>query len=149
MKMHPIHPAIVHFPVACWSLAVLADAAHWFWGLGAAVQWAGGLLTIGCAMALLAAAVGLFELTRVPEGAAMKDAYWHMGLMLSAWSIFTLRLWLRYQDKSFLPPDAWALTLDALGFLCLTVGGWMGGRLVYTHGVGQSKSAPLTEQNAG
>jgi uncharacterized membrane protein len=24
---HPLHPAIVHFPVACWSLTVITDFA--------------------------------------------------------------------------------------------------------------------------
>ena len=24
---HPLHPALVHFPIACWSLATAADLA--------------------------------------------------------------------------------------------------------------------------
>ena len=137
MKMHPIHPAIVHFPVACWSLAVLADAASLIFGQ-TAWQWAGGLLAVGCAMALLAAGAGLWELRRVPEGAAMQDALWHMGLMLSAFCLFGARLFVGVADKQFIAPNTLAFALDALGFITLMVGGWMGGKLVYTHGIGQS-----------
>src|SRR6185437_7671358 len=80
---HPLHPALVHFPVACWSLAVLADFASLRFGT-AAWSWSGGLLAVGCAMAVLAMLAGMLELARVPEGAALQDAWWHMGAMLTA-----------------------------------------------------------------
>ena len=43
---HPLHPALVHFPIACWSLATLADIAgqwstrwsFWEWSLGCMAQ---------------------------------------------------------------------------------------------------------------
>jgi uncharacterized membrane protein len=133
---HPLHPAIVHFPVACWSLAVAADFAALRFG-AVAWGWSGGLLAVGCAMALAAMAAGLLELPRVPEGAAMRDAYWHMGAMLVALTLFATRLLLRWDHNQLLAPDTISLLLDASGFLALAVGGWMGGRLVYDHGVGR------------
>ncbi|OJY63519.1 MAG: hypothetical protein BGP16_01110 [Sphingobium sp. 66-54] len=133
---HPLHPALVHFPVACWSLAVAADFAG-LWLGEAAWQWSGGLLATGCAMALVAMAAGLIELARVPEGAAMRDAYWHMGAMLAALTLFATRLLLRLDHLQPLPPDGLSLLLDAGGFLSLAAGGWFGGRLVYGHGVGR------------
>ena len=132
---HPLHPAIVHFPVACWSLAVAADAAGpWF---GETVwRWSAGLLGVGCAMALPAMLAGLMELRRVPEGVAMRDAYAHMSAMLLAFVLFAARLLLRLEHGRPLPPDALALLLDAAGAVALLVGGWLGGRLVYGHGGG-------------
>jgi uncharacterized membrane protein len=47
MSRHPLHPAIVHFPIACWSLAVVADFASLLLG-EAAWQWSGGPLVVGC-----------------------------------------------------------------------------------------------------
>jgi len=133
---HPLHPALVHFPVACWSLAVLADFASLRFGT-AAWSWSGGLLAVGCAMAVLAMLAGMLELARVPEGAALQDAWWHMGAMLTAFTLFAARLLLRLDHFQPLAPDLTSLLLDVGGFLALVVGGWFGARLVYAHGVGR------------
>lgn len=133
---HPLHPALVHFPVACWSLAVIADFASLYFG-HAAWQWATGLLMVGCVMAVIAMLAGMLEIARVPEGAAMRDAYLHMGIMLLALVLFAARL--LTGPENFRPgaPATLALVLDAAGFIALAVGGWFGGRLVYGHGIGQ------------
>jgi uncharacterized membrane protein len=136
---HPLHPALVHFPVACWSLAVAADFAG-IWLGEAAWGWSGGLLAIGCIMALAAMMAGLLELSRVPEGAAMRDAWVHMGAMLLAFALFATRLLLRLDHLQPLAPDTLALALDAGGFLALAIGGWFGSRLVYGHGVGSDRT---------
>lgn len=133
---HPLHPALVHFPVACWSLAVVADFAS-LWLGEAAWQWSGGLLAVGCTMALAAMLAGLLELPRVPEGPAMRDTYLHMSVMLVAFGLFTTRLLLRLDHLQPLAPNTVSLLLDAGGFLALAVGGWLGGRLVYGHGIGR------------
>lgn len=133
---HPLHPALVHFPVACWSLAVAADVAG-LWLGETAWRWSGGLLTFGCAMASIAMLAGMVELTRVPEGPPMQDAWIHMGAMLVAFTFFTARLLLRLDHLQPLAPDTVSLLLDAGGFTALSVGGWFGGRLVYGHGVGR------------
>lgn len=134
---HPLHPALVHFPVACWSLAVLADFASLHFG-EAAWSWSGGLLAIGCVTAVVAMLAGMMELTRVPEGAALRDAWWHMGLMLTALGLFSARLLLRLDQLQALAPNTVSLLLDAGGFLALAAGGWFGGRLVYGHGIGRN-----------
>ena len=134
MARHPLHPALVHFPIACWSLAVAADVAS-LWLGEAAWQWSGGLLAAGCGMALLAMPAGLMELPRIPEGPALRTTWLHMGLMLLAFLFFATRLLLRLDGKP-LAPDGLSLLLDAGGFLALAAGGWLGGRLVYSHGIG-------------
>lgn len=139
---HPLHPAVVHFPVACWSLATASDFAS-LWLGETAWQWSAGLLAVGCGMAVLALVAGLIELVRVPEGDALRDAYLHMAAMLTAFALFTARLLLRQEGLQPLPPDGVALVLDALGFTALAVGGWLGGRLVYGHGVGRDLNQTL------
>lgn len=135
---HPLHPAFVHFPIACWSLAVATDfSGIWF---GEPIwRWSGGLLTVGCAIAVGAMVAGMVELSRVPEGAPMRDAWVHMGAMLTAFAFFTARLVLRLDHLRPLAPDTVSLMLDACGFVALAVGGWFGGRLVYGHGVGRDR----------
>ena len=80
---------------------------------------------------------GMLELARVPEGAALRDAWCHMGAMLAAFTLFAARLLLRLDHFQPLAPDVTSLLLDVGGFLALAVGGWFGGRLVYGHGVGR------------
>ena len=133
---HPLHPALVHFPVACWSLAVVADFASLHFG-AAAWAWSGGLLAVGCAMAVVAMLAGLLELARVPEGVAMRDAYLHMSAMLVALLLFATSLLLRLDHLKPLAPNVASLLLDTGGFLALAVGGWLGGKLVYGYGVGR------------
>lgn len=133
---HPLHPAVVHFPVACWSLATASDFASLWFG-ETAWQWSAGLLAVGCGMAVPALIAGLIELVRVPEGPALRDAYLHMAAMLAAFALYTARLVLRQEALQPLPPDGLALVLDAAGFIALAIGGWLGGRLVYGHGVGR------------
>lgn len=133
---HPLHPALVHFPIACWSLAVAADFASLYYG-EQAWRWSSGLLAIGCGMALVAMLAGILELSRVPEGPPLRDTYRHMSFMLTAFSLFTVRLLLYLKQWQAIAPDAIALSLDVAGFICLVFGGWFGGRLVYGHGIGQ------------
>lgn len=134
---HPLHPALVHFPVACWTLAVAADFAG-LWLGESAWRWSGGLLAIGCGMAVVSVLAGLLELSHVPEGPAMRTAYWHMSLMIVAGTLFSVRLLTRLEDFRPLEPNAISLLLDISGFICLTVGGWLGARLVYHHNVRRS-----------
>lgn len=133
---HPLHPALVHFPIACWSLAVVADFAS-LWLGESAWRWSGGLLAVGCVVALAAMLAGLMEFSRIPEGPAMRDAYLHMTAMLVAFSFFAARLLLRVDHLQPQPPDTLSLLLDVGGFLALLIGGWLGSRLVYGHGVGR------------
>lgn len=137
MNHHPLHPALVHFPIACWTLAVAADFASLTWG-ETAWQWSAGLLTVGCLMALLAAAAGMLEIRKVPEGAAFDTLFTHMGLMLAALAVFAVRLLLRQEQLQPLAPDTLALVLDVAGLALLTAGGHFGARLVYDHGVGST-----------
>lgn len=135
MGRHPLHPMLVHFPIACWSLAVVADMAALLLGVPAG-QWAPGLLAVGCATAVLAMLAGMLEVGRVPEGAALRTLYAHMALMLLALCVFAARLFWGRQQGLVGMPDAIALLLDGAGFALLAVGGWYGGKLVYSHGVG-------------
>ncbi|GCB05224.1 DUF2231 domain-containing protein [Ralstonia sp. SET104] len=139
MSRHPLHPALVHFPIACWSLAVVADFTG-LWLGEVAWRWSGGLFAVGCGMAFVAMLTGLIELSHVPEGPAMRTAYWHMGAVLVACTLFCTRLLLRLEDLRPLEPNTISLLMDAGGFICLVGGGWLGGKLVYHHGVGRSSN---------
>lgn len=135
---HPLHPALVHFPIACWSLATAADLASLAWG-EPAWRFAGVLLLAGIGFAIPAMLAGLPELAKVAgDNPAIKDVNRHMIMVMSALSCYVASLFLRLHGTSFVEPGLPAIGLSVLGFLCLGVAGWLGGKLVYGHRLGVS-----------
>lgn len=134
---HPLHPALVHFPIACWSLATLADFASLHFG-ETAWRPAGQLLIAGTLLAIPALLAGFYELARVADDSpALRDVYAHMGAMSGALLLYAASLLLRLDHISLTAPGPAALACSALGFFALAVGGWLGGKLVYGHGLGR------------
>lgn len=133
---HPLHPALVHFPVACWSLATAADLASLRWG-ESAWRFGGVSLIVGTLAAIPAMLAGFYELTRVAENSpAIADVYRHMGAMMTALLLYAISLFLRLDHTTLLAPGAGAITCSAAGFVFLGIGGWLGGKLVYGHRLG-------------
>ncbi|HSN00761.1 MAG TPA: DUF2231 domain-containing protein [Rudaea sp.] len=134
---HPLHPALVHFPVACWSLATAADLASVLFGTPA---WhlAGIMLAIGLVMSIPALLAGMYELTRVAEESpAWRTIYLHMGAMSAALLLYAVSLFARLDRTTLLEPDSLAIACSVCGFIALALGGWFGGKLVYVHGLGR------------
>lgn len=133
---HPIHPMLVHFPIATWFLATIADIASLF--TNEQVGWvAGVLLAIGTITALLAMITGLIELGKIDaQSPAMKIANQHMILIMTSWSFYAVSLFLRLNGTQLEQPGSLAIALSVAGFVFLCSAGWMGGKLVYEYGVG-------------
>jgi uncharacterized membrane protein len=136
---HPLHPALVHFPIACWTAVPVLDLLYLV--LHAPLWWRCGywVLAIGIAMALAAMGAGLFDLIRLPAThPAQRPGQRHMLLMGSAWTLFLFDLLLRSPQS---PPSAgiaWSgFALSAVAFAVLLAGAWTGAELVYRHGAGQ------------
>lgn len=137
---HPLHPALVHFPIAAWTAAWLGDLAYLF--VGDALWWRLSYWAIvaGVVTGLAAMTAGLVELTTMgARHPAMGTALRHMAWMGSAWAVFTLDLVLRQPGTPAQPPVLWLLVLLSFaGWLLLLPGGYLGARLVYEYGVGQT-----------
>jgi uncharacterized membrane protein len=139
---HPLHPALVHFPIACWSLATAADLASLAWG-EPAWRFAGILLLAGIGFSIPAMLAGLLELAKVDgDNPAIKDVNRHMIMVMGALACYVASLFLRLHGTHFIEPGLLAIGLSVLGFLCLGVAGWLGGKLVYGHRLGVSPLPP-------
>jgi uncharacterized membrane protein len=133
---HPLHPALVHFPIACWSLATAGDLASLVWG-EPAWRLAGVLLVAGIGFSVPAMLAGFFELAKVAgENPAIKDVNRHMIAVMCALAFYTASLFLRLQSTHLIEPGLLAIALSVLGFALLCVAGWLGGKLVYGHRLG-------------
>ena len=141
MSGHPLHPAIVHFPIALLLSASAADLA-WVAGLTSDAHIGAVLMAGGLAMGLVAMGAGLLDFTKLDE-AVVPHAVRHIMAVGLAWLGYGIALYLRrdaFQGASLI--GSASLALSFVSALVLCVGGFLGGRLVYTFGAGVSKAGP-------
>jgi uncharacterized membrane protein len=141
MFSHPLHPAIVHFPIALLLSATIADLA-WVAGLTADTHIAAVLMAGGLAFGLVAMGAGIADLVRVDE-AVVPEAMKHVGAVGLAWLGYGVDLYLRKDSlwaSTSSAPSSLALSVSIASALMLAFGGWLGGRLVYKFGANVQKS---------
>ena len=136
VKRHPIHPMLVPLPIGLWVFSLVCDVIFKIWG---GTAWATvALYTMGggIAGALLAAIPGLIDYKGLRDPHVTKMATSHMTINLIVVGLYAVNLWLRLrnQDTDVLPPVPFALSI--IGVLLLAVSGWIGGEMIYKHGVG-------------
>lgn len=134
---HPIHPMIVPIPIGLFVFALIADLASMVNGASdawptVALYCIGGGIVGG----LLAAPFGLIDLLSVHEERAKKAGITHMVINLGVVALFIINFLLRVQGVAGTTP----LILTVLAILLLLVSGWLGGQMVFVHGVGQAGS---------
>jgi uncharacterized membrane protein len=135
---HPLHPALVHFPIALLLSSTAADLA-WLAGLTqdthvGAVMMAGGLV-----MGLIAMVAGMIDFGRLDD-AVVPHALRHIGTVGLAWLGYAIALYLRHESLfSASPIGTAAVAASIASASLLSLGGWLGGRLVYKFGAGVSK----------
>jgi uncharacterized membrane protein len=137
IRRHPIHPMLIVFPIALWVFSLICDIVYHagshnvFWKSVAFYSMVGG--TVG---ALLAAIPGFIDYLSLTEKRTKRLATTHMVINLFVVVLFIFNLGIRYNAS----PDgeffAVTISLVAIGLVC--VSGWLGGSLVYEHGVGVS-----------
>ena len=127
---------LVHFPIAFWSCGVVADVVSSFSPASLAATIAFGSLALGCFTGLLAMIAGIADFLDVARDTPARDvSITHLVAMCSAWLVFGVALALHgYPPKT--PVPLAALITSAAGFMAMAYGGWLGGKLVYEHGVG-------------
>lgn len=131
---HPFHPLLVTVPIGAWLMAVIFDivalvgsqpeaftiGARWLYGLG----------VLG---AVLAAVFGLLDYTRLTPGThARKMATVHLAINLTLVVIFTAAWAVHLAGDD---PSVAGLVLGIIGLVGLAGAGFLGGELVYRHGV--------------
>jgi uncharacterized membrane protein len=129
---HPIHPMLIPFPIGLWIFSLVCDVIHMM-GWGGPVWKDIALYTmIGGLLGALAAAVpGFIDYRSITDQAVKRIGLWHMVTNLSIVVLFALSAFLRITgEPGFIP-----IVLSVLGVSLLGVSGWLGGELVYVHGI--------------
>jgi len=134
-KGHPIHPMLVHFPVAALIGLIGTDlgfilTGDIFWAR--AGLWLAGIGTAGGALASLA---GLVDIVAVREIRRLISAWCHAVFAVMLLSLAAFNWMLRLDDAAALIVP-WGLYVSLLSGALIGITAYLGGRLVYEHAVG-------------
>lgn len=136
IKGHPIHPALIPFPIAFLTGAFAFDLASLILGRSDFAAIAANIAVIGIAMAVVAAIPGAIDYFKSvpPASTGRKRATRHALANLSATILFAVAWFLRSDVAE--PAPALVVAIEAAGAVLLTMGGWMGGTLAFRNQVG-------------
>ncbi len=138
---HPVHPMLVHMPIALWTLGSACDGLTLV-GVGEAWPLGWLCMCLGLALALPAMATGLADFAGLTDK-AVSTATRHMVLMGLAWSAYLAAVLMRSEGIAVqADPAPAAMALGLGGFLLLAAGATQGGQLVYRLGVGACPIKP-------
>src|SRR5262245_24157730 len=133
IRKHPIHLMFIVFPIGLWVFSLACDIIYRaglgpvIWNDVAFYTMAGGIVG-----ALLAAVPGLIDLFSMSNNKAKTIGIWHMIVNLTAVALYALNFWLR---MTAVPGAPLPIALSVIGVALLGVSGWLGGEMVYVHGV--------------
>jgi len=132
---HPIHPAIVLFPIAFLVGAAGTDIGYWltrdpFWAR--ASVW---LIGVGFAAGILAAITGFSEFFKVKRVRERSAGWLHMGGNVAVMVLSLINLLLR-QGNPAEPIVYTGLAISVVVATLLGITGWYGGELSFRHKIG-------------
>jgi len=132
---HPIHPMLVPFPIACFVGAWLTDIAYARTLDLAWANFSSWLLAAGLVMAVLAALAGAIDYFGNPRIRAYPAARIHVIGNVTALVLTIINAFVHSRDgyTGVVPAG---ITLSTIVVVILLVTSWMGGQMVFRHGVG-------------
>ncbi|RYY94888.1 MAG: DUF2231 domain-containing protein [Chitinophagaceae bacterium] len=142
---HPVHPLLIHFPTAL--LPMDAVLTHLYCATGNESYYMAGAycLWAGTALGLLAMVAGLIDALGIDrtDKPALLAALYHgflNGLILLVYAVIAWR-----SAEAFPTPvlaGQQGAIVKSILVLALFVGNYLGGKLIYTHGIGINKKHP-------
>ena len=134
---HPLHPPLTDVTIGTYTFATVAAFIN-IVGLvdrGAAVAWWLALVIALCSTAFTAT-TGFVDWVEIEWGSALwKKATWHLSVMLAASAVFLVAAFVGHSDYAKGVVGAGSFVLTVTGFALLTLGGWLGGAIVFVHGM--------------
>ena len=134
---HPIHPPLTDATIGAYTAATVAGFASVIGVAHVAAAHAWWLaLVIGLIATSLTALTGFADWLTLEWGSPIwKTASWHMASMLTATVFFLIAALTGHSGYNRGAVESLPFVLTVVGFVFLTVGGWLGGAVVYVHGM--------------
>ena len=134
---HPLHPPLTDATIGTYTVATamaVADvtgisdtAAGYGWWIA---------LVFGLCLTVATALTGLVDWLQITRGTPLWwTATWHMLVMVTATVFFGLAAIFGHSGWQRAAVETGPFLLTVIGFLILAVGGWIGGSIVYVHGM--------------
>jgi uncharacterized membrane protein len=147
VKGHPIHTILIVFPVGLYFFSLIFDIVYAVGGSPAWYTAAYYNLLFGVITTIPTAIFGFFDYSQIRDPRARRVATAHMISNMTAFMFLLVSLLLRSvvagAGEAFWGPSyAFALSLSIIGVIVLSIGGWLGGELVYRHRVGVGIEPP-------
>ncbi|HEX9597738.1 MAG TPA: DUF2231 domain-containing protein [Gaiellaceae bacterium] len=134
---HPIHPPLTDVTIGTYTFATvagLADVTGITDSSGAYGWWIA--LIFGLIVTGPTALAGLLDWLSITRGTELwKTATLHLTAMLSATVFFALAAIFGHASYTHGNVSSGAYVLTLIGFGLLTLGGWLGGAIVFVHGM--------------
>jgi uncharacterized membrane protein len=137
---HPIHQALIVFPLGVLATAVIFDVIHLVTGAAHWAEVSFWMICAGVIAGLVAAPFGIIDWFGIPAGTRAK----RIGLLHGLGNVLVVALfaasWAMRRDNVTVP-EAFALVLSFAGAGLALITGWLGGELVSRLGIGVSEGA--------
>lgn len=145
LRLQEVHPSLVHFPIALFPVSIGADAVGRATGNRGLLETARHTIELAAVGAALAGVSGLVAQEEVNvEGETMDMLITHRNLNIAATLVMgALALWRSRRYR----PSLGYLGLGLAGVGALTYSAYLGGSLVYKHGVGVKRAGGQHREN--
>jgi uncharacterized membrane protein len=137
---HPIHQALIVFPLGVLATAVIFDVVHLVTGSPRWAEVSFWMICAGVIAGLVAAPFGFIDWLGIPAGTRAK----RVGLLHGVGNVVVVLLfaasWIMRRDNPA-APNVLAFVLSFAGGGLALITGWLGGELVSRLGIGVSEGA--------
>lgn len=146
MRLQEVHPSLVHYPLALLPTSLAADALGRLTGSRALLQLGRQTMPLAAGSALVAGVFGLVaqETVRTDEHTRellVQHRNLNLGLIGLTAALAVKRMRSRKPSRGY-------LALGAGGIAAMFYSAYLGGHMVYEHGLGVSKAGGLREEQA-
>ena len=146
---HPIHPMLIPFPIGLLVFSFVSDLIFLWKGNPVWRDYVAFYTMLGGIIGAVAAAVpGLIDWATLTEPATVKVANWHARVNIITLVIFIASFYLRTTNGAAWIPSMPILpfVLSLIGVIGLSIAGWLGGQLVFRHGVAIDVKTPAAPE---
>ena len=134
---HPIHPPLTDLTIGTYTFATIASIldvtglvernASYAWWIA---------LVVGLCSTALTATTGFIDWIEIEWGSELwKTATAHLSAMLAATGVFLAAVLVGHHGYTHGTVSGGAFALTLAGFVLLMTGGWLGGAVVFVHGM--------------
>jgi uncharacterized membrane protein len=134
---HPLHPPLTDATIGAYTFATIIAVLS---KLGVSehnttTAWWLALVT-GLAITIPTAVTGFIDWLSIETGTPLwRTATFHLSAMLTATVVFAIAVGVGHSDYVNGSVGGGSLVLTLVAFGLLTLGGWLGGAIVFTHGM--------------